>query len=101
MTTPFYPLSAQIGIPNLNNWKVNAELDYDNGCMAIYCYSETGVAMGGKFKLARADEKEGYTIWHNLIETELNETGLTASNPLLLWRDFTIEQGQHYIYGLF
>ena len=101
MTTPFYPLSAQIGIPNLNNWKVNAKLDYDNGCMAIYCYSETGAAMGGKFKLARADEKEGYIIWHNLIETELNETGLTISNPLLLWRDFTIEQGQYYIYGLF
>lgn len=100
-TTPFYPLSAAVSIPNLNDWRVKATLDFDNGCSSIYCYSATGVGMGGKFKLARADSKEKYSIWHTLFETEINKTGLTEDDPLLLWKDFTIEQGESYIYGLF
>jgi len=92
MTTPYYPLSAQIGIPDyLTDWVLTPELDFDNGCISLYITSETTSSAAGTFKLVRSDEKENFKIWHPLVEISLSQTGITQDNPYLLWRDFSVE----------
>ncbi len=100
LTTPYYPLSAQVGIPNLTGTHLNPILDFDNGCISLYIWGEGKTSYSGKYKLVRADEKENFSIWHSLIEIEFSQTNITKDNQYLFWRDFTIEQGYNYIYGL-
>ena len=101
MTTPYYPLSAQIGIPDyLTDWVLTPELDFDNGCISLYITSETTSSAAGTFKLVRSDEKENFKIWHPLVEISLSQTGITQDNPYLLWRDFSVEQGYNYTYAM-
>lgn len=100
MATPFYPLSAKVGIPTINGRKITTKLDFDNGCIAIYASSELPTSMNGRFRLVRADESEDFSVWHRLVDISLSASNITANNPYLLWRDFTVEQGQNYTYAL-
>ena len=99
-----YQIQAQEHIPSTNNWIINPVVDNDNGCISIYTYSTTTATLIGRYKLLRADEKEGYNVWHTLFDTTVNtssDLAIHSGNQKLLWRDFTVEQGQNYIYGLF
>lgn len=103
--TPQYQIQAKESIPSNANWVINPVLDAENGCINVYTYSLAVGAMVGQYKLLRADEKEGYNIWHTLFDTSIDTSSDTlqihSGNQKLLWRDFTVEQGQNYIYGLF
>lgn len=99
-TTPFYPLAAEVGIPIQNGRVLNPVLDFDNGCISLYTTSNASTSITGQFRLVRADEKENFAIWHRLVDLSLSANNIMTSNPYLLWRDFTIEQGSNYIYAL-
>lgn len=100
MTTPFYPLAAEVGIPIQNGRILKPVLDFDNGCISLYTMSDGLTSITGQFRLVRADEKENFAIWHRLVDLSLSARNITTNNPYLLWRDFTIEQGSNYIYAL-
>ena len=100
MTTPFYPLAAEVGIPIQNGRILKPVLDFDNGCISLYTMSDGLTSITGQFRLVRADEKENFAIWHRLVDLSLSAKNITINNPYLLWRDFTIEQGSNYIYAL-
>lgn len=100
LLTPYYPLDAQVGIPVSTGRTINPVLDFDNGCISIYTSHATRSTLTGKFKLVRSDEKENFSIWHSLAELEIDASNVTSSDPYLLWRDFTVEQGYNYNYAL-
>lgn len=100
LMTPYYPIGAQVGIPDLSGTYVNPVLDFDNGCISIYLYSTRQTSFSGRYKLVRADEKEFFSIWHPMIEINFQEDNITEDNQYLFWRDFTVEQGYNYIYAL-
>lgn len=100
MFTPYYPLDAQVGIPVSAGRTIDPILDFDNGCISIYTSHKNKSTLTGKFKLVRSDEKENFSIWHSLVELEIDANNITSSDPYLLWRDFTVEQGYNYNYAL-
>ena len=89
--------STEFIITNLNTNTIIAS----SGEINIYSYSADISQMSGRFKLMRADESESYRVWHTLFDSSINTNNITSQNPKLIWRDFTIEQGQNYKYGLF
>lgn len=85
--------------PNLNA-TVEAKLNYDNGYISI-CLNpkyENGNALGsnGAFELSRASEESDYSFWEVL--THISYHNETAQGEI--FKDFTIEQGKTYIYGI-
>lgn len=99
--TPQYQLQQRDNMASVHAWNVNPVLDFENGCINIYSYSLDVSQMSGRFKLVRADESEGYRIWHTLFDSSINSADVNSKKQKLIWRDFTVEQGQNYKYGLF
>jgi hypothetical protein len=55
-----------------------------------------GAVLYGKFILSRTSSKENFETWHKITEFTIAD----APNGLVLWRDFTIEQGVEYLYSI-
>lgn len=85
--------------PNLNA-AIKTYLNYDNGYISV-CLEpkvENGVVLGsnGAFELSRTSEDSNYMHWE--ILTHITYHNETAKGEI--FKDFTIEQGKTYIYGI-
>lgn len=95
-----YRIQQKISIePNLNA-DIDLGLNFDNGYITVSLipYMEDGAPVGsnGAFLLSRACANTNYTKWDNLTRFRLNNE--TAQG--IVFKDFTIEQGKTYKYGI-
>lgn len=95
-----YRIQQKISIePNLNA-DIDLGLNFDNGYITVSLipYMENGAPIGsnGAFLLSRACADSNYTKWDNLTRFRLNNE--TAQG--IIFKDFTIEQGKTYKYGI-
>ena len=74
---------------------LQAELDYDNGCINLFLMSESNFSHNGKFLLSRASSKTNYQIWMPIYRFEL-----TGQLPEILFTDFTCAHGETYQYSI-
>lgn len=99
-----YTISKSYDITNneieddlLESCSMEAVLDFDNGLINVKVNSDGPIAGAGGFVLSRADSKDGYTTWKDIMTFNLAD-GTTLPNNL--WTDYTVEQGISYKYGL-
>ena len=95
-----YRIQQKISIePNLNA-DIDLGLNFDNGYITVSLipHMENGAPIGsnGAFLLSRACADSNYTKWDNLTRFRLNNE--TAQG--IIFKDFTIEQGKTYKYGI-
>ena len=79
-----------------SNIELNAELDYDNGRIALEISSTSLSTLSGKYKLIRTDIETGYDNWIEILDFDLFNEQL----PCMIWYDNTIEQGISYQYAI-
>lgn len=94
-STPI-PIRAQAELPIETLFDLKADLNFDNGYINLQLVS-TAQSLSKTYKLARADSKDDYQTWTEILDFEFSNT----SFPIQLWRDFTIEQGVTYEYALY
>lgn len=94
-----YSINAAPSIPANFKWNFKAEMDYDNGCVNLICQEGQVTSFTSNLKIVRADESEKYSIWHVVNDGLI--TADMSSGDCVLWRDFTVEQGQNYLYAVF
>ena len=100
ISSPRYRIQQKVSIePNLNA-DIRLDLNFDNGYIAVSLdpYMENGAPVGsnGAFLLSRACADTNYLKWDNLKRFRFNNE--TAQG--VIFKDFTIEQGKTYKYGI-
>lgn len=81
------------------------ELNYDDGCVGLYFYplsNKTGedVLINGSFVLSRASSLDNFTSWDEVYRFSYTNVNFLGNTSLLLWEDFTVQQGVQYRYSL-
>ena len=101
ISSPAYRITQKRSITSDLEADLKVKLNYDNGYVNIDLKStipETEISKlaSGSFIVARACEDTDYTVWD-----EVYRFTLTAQIPTLhLCKDFTVEQGKYYRYGI-
>ena len=87
---------AQEELPIITNFKLQADLNFDQGYVNLYLTSGQN-NLNKKYMLARADSKDNFNTWTELLDFEFSNTPF----PIVLWQDFTVEQGVSYQYAIY
>ena len=99
--SPKYRIMQKTSIEPEIKASIAVALDFENGYVDVKLIGEKNEdnmeePVTGAFLLSRACEDTDYSVWE-----EVSRFKLAAQNPTRwLWRDFTVEQGKHYIYSL-
>lgn len=83
--------------PAFNGCEIQVENDYDNGCISVKLKSTTPISKQGGFVVGRADSRDNYNTWQDLMTFTLSSNAVL---PEELWKDYTVEQGISYKYCL-
>ena len=95
--SPKYKILQKRLIPPNLNAQLKAELNFDNGYIDIKLVgnTENDIATGA-FIISRACSTDNFKTWSEVFRFSLHGDSTTHD----LFRDFTVEQGKEYVYGL-
>ena len=95
VSSPRYRVSQRTLIPSEITADLVASMDFDNGYVVLTLLDEVDPMITGTFLLTRASSKNGF-VWE-----ELKRFNLESMAPSdWYFRDYTVEQGIVYKYGL-
>ena len=78
------------------NATLHAEVDYNDGFIALSLIPNDDDFYSGNFAIARSSSKDNFSTWDEICKFSLNR-----ESPLRnLFKDFTVEQGIQYCYSL-
>ncbi len=78
------------------NATLHAEVDYNDGFIALSLIPNDDDFYSGNFAIARSSSKDNFSTWDEICKFSLNR-----ESPLRnLFKDFTVEQGIGYCYSL-
>lgn len=80
-----------------STYTLNAENDYDNGCIRVTIESKENAMLTGGFVVSRASNQDNYETWYDIFKFALLDK---APLPKNLWIDYTAEQGVSYKYAI-
>lgn len=100
-----YPLMDQDSVDADLPVALVAELNYDDGCVGLYFYplsDKVGedITINGSFVLARSSSLDNFSTWDEVYRFSYSNVNFTGNISLLLWEDFTVQQGIEYQYAL-
>lgn len=82
--------------------EIEAKLNIDEAKIDIYIQPEKAQnnSITGTFVLLRASSLTNFGVWDEVKSFSFINTYVTKNQPLLLWSDYTIKQGEEYIYAI-
>lgn len=90
-----YEIKQQSSVDSAYQIKLNVENNIENGYINLTMESVSDT-INGRFRVVRSSEKDNYTFW-----LELGRCVLSARTPSAWeWKDFLIEHGVKYKYGI-
>lgn len=100
-----YPLMDQDSVDANLPVALIADLNYDDGCVGLYFYPigkrpGEDITISGSFVLSRASSLNDFTTWDEVYRFSYSNVNFTSNESLLLWEDFTVQQGVEYKYSL-
>lgn len=96
LESPVYTIVQGQPIPLKSGLSIDSILSYDNGYISVNFKSNGSIYLSGQYVLSRASSKDNFKSWNEIMRFTLNEE-LNKE----IWRDFTIEHGVSYQYGIF
>ena len=99
---PKYRIMIKDSIDPIINATLQTEYNYENGYVDLSLVGVKDIESGleevttGAFLLSRASDKDNFTTWEHVYKFTLS----SERPSRLLWRDYTVEQGHIYKYGL-
>lgn len=94
--SPQYQISSNyyIAPSNFYNTELEATLYRDDGYIELKLVSDTNLT--GKYILNRSSNKDNFQTWNPITTITVSQ----HPSGLVVWKDFTIEQGVEYKYSL-
>ncbi len=97
VTSPAYRITQKQSIQPEINAFIEASLNYNNGYVDVHLRTNAPDELAsGFFIIARACKDTNYTVWEEIHRFSL----MAQVANQFLCRDFTVEQGKQYVYGL-
>lgn len=84
------------------NIALETKLNYEDGIVELYLLPKTGQSsfITGDFVLSRSSSLTNFKLWDKVHNFSYVNMEISASNPLLLWEDYTVHQGETYQYAI-
>lgn len=102
-SSPKYIVMSQDSIDINLNIKLKSKLDSENGCVELILLPEEHVnnaLITGSFILVRASNKNNFQSWEEIYKFSYTNVLTTVNNPKRIWNDYTVEQGEEYLYAI-
>lgn len=101
-TSPRYITMNQDSIDIDLDIELQSKLDPDNGCVELYILpsENKNLVISGSFVLVRASSKTNFHTWDEVYKFSYLNITLTQKNPMKIWEDCTVEQGEEYLYAI-
>ena len=102
-----YPIIQQDSIDADLPVSLIAKLNEEDACISLYFYPsnnendrESNVVINGNFLLSRASSIDNFKSWQEIYRFSYANVSFLNKSSILLWEDFTVQQGEEYIYAL-
>lgn len=81
---------------------IESKLNYEDGLITVHVLPRDSVKsrITGDFVLVRSSSLNNFSSWDEVHRFKYTNVELSKSAPQLLWEDFSIEQGEEYLYAL-
>lgn len=81
---------------------LTSKLNYEDGIIELYLEPKNNdeTIVTGSFVLVRSSSLNNFSAWDEVYRFSYLNFKLYKNTPLLLWEDFSIHQGEEYIYAL-
>lgn len=76
------------------------ELNYEDGIIKLFLQSSNfkDVVVTGNFVLTRSSSASNFNQWDPIYS--FSYTNIIVNTPILLWEDYSVQQGETYIYAI-
>ena len=101
-SSPRYILVGQDSIDLDISSVLIAEMNYDDGCIQLFLcpVGVDRIKINGSFILSRASSLDNFTTWNEIYRFNYINKSFEANKSILLWEDFTVQQGIKYKYAI-
>lgn len=85
---------------------LTAQLSFDDGCISLYLEpiiktsNREDIVITGSFRLSRASSETNFKYWEKIQNFSYENMNLSDAKKVLLWEDYSIQQGVEYLYAL-
>lgn len=102
-----YPIIQQDSIDANLPVALIADLNEEDACISLYFYpsnnalnKEDNIVINGNFLLTRASSADDFRTWQEIYRFSYANVSFLNKSSILLWEDFTVQQGEEYVYAL-
>lgn len=101
-SSPRYTTMNQDSVDIDLDIELNSILDSDEGCVKLYLQPsiKKDLVISGSFVLTRASSINNFSSWDEVYKFSYLNVTLNKSDKILLWEDYTVEQGEEYLYAI-
>jgi hypothetical protein len=101
-SSPRYTTMNQDSIDIDLDIELQSQLNPVEGCIELRIAPSKAkdIVISGSFVLVRASSKNNFASWDEVYKFSYLNTSLSKRDPILLWEDCTVEQGEEYLYAL-
>jgi hypothetical protein len=85
---------------------MTAQLNFDDGSISLYLQPKVisgykkDIIITGSFMLSRSSSETNFKYWEKIQNFSYENMNLSDSGKILLWEDYTVQQGVEYLYAL-
>lgn len=82
--------------------EIFSELNYEDGTIKLFIQPSNfkDISVTGDFILVRSSSLSNFQQWDRVYNFSYLNIILSANAPVLLWEDYSVQQGEEYIYAL-
>lgn len=101
-SSPRYTTMNQDSIDIDLDIELQSKLNPVDGCVELRILPSKAkdIVISGSFVLVRASSRNNFASWDEVYKFSYLNTSLSQRDPILLWEDCTVEQGEEYLYAL-
>lgn len=84
------------------NIQLNSKLLHENGSIKLSIVSKTvgSSLISGNFILVRSSSINNFTSWDEVYRFDYLNVALSDTDSIEIWEDYTVQQGEEYLYAL-
>ena len=81
---------------------LESRLNYEDGTAQLYIMPkyDSPVSITGDFILTRSSSDNNFASWDEVYKLSYLNVAVTKDAPMLVWEDFSVKQGEEYLYAL-
>ena len=102
VSSPTYITVNQDSVDIDLDMELNSKLNVENGSIELSIIPKDKVSsiVSGNFILVRASSLNNFSSWDEVYKFNYLNVTLSQDEPKVIWEDFSVQQGEEYLYAL-